>query len=94
MPENNGQLAAIVERIEKLEAEKKDIGDLIKEVYAGAKAEGFDTKILKKVIAARKKTAEEREQEAQMLEMYLDALGMLADTPLGQAAVQRAREDF
>lgn len=95
MPKNNGQLAALIERIEKLEIEKKAISDDIKEVYAEAKAEGFDTKIMKKVIAARKKTAEEREEEAQLLATYLAALGDLADTPLGQAAVNRAMaEEF
>ena len=89
MPKNNGQLAALIERIEKLELDKKAIADDIKEIYAEAKAEGFDTKTMKRVIAARKKTAEEREEEAQLLETYLAALGDLADTPLGQAAVDR-----
>ena len=89
MPNNNGQLAALIDRIEKLEIEKKAIADDIKEVFAEAKAEGFDTKIMKKVIALRKKTAEEREEEAQLLQTYLAALGDLADTPLGQAAIER-----
>ena len=87
MPNNNGQLAALIDRIEKLEIEKKAIADDIKEVFAEAKAEGFDTKIMKKIISMRKKTAEEREEEAQLIATYMAALGQLADTPLGQAAI-------
>ena len=87
MPQNNGQLAALIDRIEKLEIEKKAIADDIKEVFAEAKAEGFDTKIMKKIISMRKKTAEEREEEAQLIATYMAALGQLADTPLGQAAI-------
>ena len=89
MTQNNGQLASLIEKIEHLEAEKKEIADLIKGVFAEAKSEGFDTKIMKKVIAARRKTQEERDEEAALLEIYLTALGDLANTPLGQAAVQR-----
>jgi uncharacterized protein (UPF0335 family) len=85
----NGQLKAIVERIERLEAEKATIAGEIKEVYAEAKANGFDTKILRKVIAMRKKEAAAREEEQAMLDVYLAALGMLSDTPLGKAAIER-----
>ena len=56
----HGQLKSIVERIERLEEEKKTIAGDIKEVYAEAKANGFDTKILRKVISLRKKYAAER----------------------------------
>ena len=83
------ELKAVIERIEDLEVRKQLIADDIKEVYAEAKASGFDTKILRKVIAARKKSAEERAEEAAILETYLAALGDLADTPLGRAAVER-----
>jgi uncharacterized protein (UPF0335 family) len=72
-----GQLKGIVERIERLEEEKKAIAGDIKEVYAEAKANGFDTKILRKVIAIRKKDRHEREEEEAMLDVYLSALGML-----------------
>ena len=71
-----GQLRAIVERIERLEEEKKEVADQIKEVYAEAKAHGFDTKILRKVVSLRKKDAEERQTEEAVLEAYLRALGM------------------
>lgn len=85
----HGQLKSIVERIERLEEEKKVIAGDIKEVYVEAKANGFDTKILRKVISLRKKEAAEREEEQSMLEVYLEALGMLSDTPLGHAALER-----
>jgi len=71
-----GQLKALVERIETLEAEKAEIADQIKEVYAEAKAHGYDTKILRKVVSLRKKPAEERQEEDALLETYLSALGM------------------
>ena len=71
-----GQLRAIVERIERLEEEKKTIAADIKEVYAEAKGNGFDTRILRKVISIRKKDADERQEEEAMLDVYLAALGM------------------
>jgi uncharacterized protein (UPF0335 family) len=71
-----GQLKSLVERIERLEEDKKAIAGDIKEVYAEAKANGIDTKILRKVIAIRKKDRHEREEEAAMLGLYLNALGM------------------
>jgi uncharacterized protein (UPF0335 family) len=74
-----GQLKAIVERIERLEEEKKTIAGDIKEVYAEAKGHGFDTKIIRKVISLRKKDAAERQEEEQVLELYLQALGMMPE---------------
>jgi uncharacterized protein (UPF0335 family) len=71
-----GQLRALVERIERLEEEKKTIAGDIKEVYAEAKGNGFDTKILRKVISLRKKDQAERQEEEAMLDVYLAALGM------------------
>ena len=71
-----GQLRSLVERIERLEEEKKTIAADIKEVYAEAKGHGFDTKILRKVISLRKKEATEREEEQSMLDLYMEALGM------------------
>jgi uncharacterized protein (UPF0335 family) len=92
MTNTNNQLQSIVERIEKLEAEKADIADLIKDVYVEAKANGFDAKILRKVVALRKKNADERKTEEELLAVYMNALGMLADTPLGKAAISREFE--
>ena len=70
------QLKSIVERVERLEEEKKEVAEQIKEVYAEAKANGFDTKTLRKVVALRKKSNADREEEEAMLDLYLHALGM------------------
>jgi uncharacterized protein (UPF0335 family) len=70
------QLRAFVERIERLEEEKKTIADDIKDVYGEAKGMGFDTKILKRVIALRKKDDLQRTEEELILDTYLAALGM------------------
>lgn len=69
-------LLNFIERIERLEEEKKTIADDIKDVYGEAKAMGFDTKIMKKIISLRKKDREERIQEDEILNTYLAALGM------------------
>lgn len=71
------KLRAFIERIERLEEEKKVIGDDIKDVYAEAKATGFDVKILRQVISLRKKQPHEREEEASILDLYMHALGMV-----------------
>lgn len=86
----NNQLIAIVERIEKLEEEKAAISSDIKDVYAEAKSGGFDPKILKQVVALRRKDSAKIAEEKAILAVYMDALGMLADTPLGQAAIKSA----
>jgi uncharacterized protein (UPF0335 family) len=75
-----GQLKSLVERVERLEEEKRTISTDIGEVYKEAKANGFDTKILRKLIALRKKDRNEREEEQAMLELYMSALGMLPET--------------
>ena len=84
----NNQLQTIVQRIEKLEEEKAAIASDIKDVFSEAKSNGFDTKVLKKVLALRKQDAAERMTEQAILATYMEALGMLADTPLGQAAMK------
>jgi uncharacterized protein (UPF0335 family) len=71
-----GQLKAFIERIERLEEEKRTIADDIKDVYAEAKGNGFDGKILRKIVSLRKKDANERREEEELLETYLRALGM------------------
>lgn len=72
----NGQLKAIVERIEKLEEEKQAIADDIKDVYGEAKSNGLDAKIIRKVVSIRKQDAQKRAYEQEMLSVYLSALGM------------------
>jgi uncharacterized protein (UPF0335 family) len=69
-------LKSFVERIERLEEEKASISGDVKEVYAEAKSQGFDTKILRKVVAIRKRDAAERREEEEILDLYLQALGM------------------
>lgn len=75
------QLRAFVERIERLEEEKATIATDIKDVFGEAKCMGFDTKILKKVIALRKKDDQERMEEDLILDTYLHALGMIEHAP-------------
>ena len=83
-------LKAVVERIERLEEEKKTIADDIRDVYAEAKANGFDVKALRAVIRLRRQDAQKRAEQQAVLDTYMHALGMLADTPLGKAAIERA----
>ena len=71
-------LKSFVERIERLEEEKASIAGDVKEVYAEAKAQGFDTKVLRKVVAWRKRDAAERREEEEIMDLYLQALGMSA----------------
>jgi uncharacterized protein (UPF0335 family) len=70
----NAQLKSIIERIERLEEERKDTGELIKDVYDEAKGLGFDTKILRKVIRLRKEDAAERERIEAEIDTYMNAL--------------------
>jgi len=71
-----GQLRAFIERVERLEEEKKTIADDIKEVYAEMKANGFDTKAVRTVVRLRKKDQAERQEEEAMVDLYKNALGM------------------
>lgn len=80
------QLRTIIERIERLEEEKKTISDDIKDVYLEARANGFDTKALRKVVSLRKQDQNERMEQEAILEAYLIALGALpADEERGHA---------
>jgi uncharacterized protein (UPF0335 family) len=71
------QLKAIIERIERLEEEKKTISDDIRDVYAEAKGNGFDVKALRTIVRLRKQDANERREQETILETYMHALGML-----------------
>jgi uncharacterized protein (UPF0335 family) len=71
------QLKAIIERIERLEEEKKAIGDDIKDVFAEAKGNGYDVKALRTIIRMRKQDADERAEAEAILDTYLQALGMI-----------------
>ena len=70
-------LKAFVERIERLEEEKKTIADDIRDVYAEAKGNGFDVKALRTIVRLRKQDADERREQETILETYMNALGML-----------------
>ena len=70
-------LKAFVERIERLEEEKKTIADDIRDVYAEAKGTGFDVKALRTIVRLRKQDADERREQETILETYMHALGML-----------------
>ena len=70
-------LKAFVERVERLEEEKKTIADDIRDVYAEANGNGFDVKALRQVVRLRKQDVDERKEQEAILETYLQALGML-----------------
>lgn len=70
-------LRQFVERIERLEEEKKALGADIKDVYSQAKSQGFDTKIMRKIISLRRMEDQEREETEQLLDLYKAALGMV-----------------
>lgn len=71
------QLRAIVERIERLEEEKKSICDDIKDVYLESKSNGFDVPALKAIVRARREDQEKRKEREALVEVYRDALGMV-----------------
>ena len=71
------QLKSIIERIERLEEEKKTISDDIRDVYAESKGNGFDVKALRTIVRLRKLDTDERKEQEAVLETYMHALGML-----------------
>jgi uncharacterized protein (UPF0335 family) len=73
---DGGHLRAFIERIEKLEEEKRAIADDIKDVYAEAKGTGFDAKVIRKVVSLRRQDKQKRQEEEEILGLYLAALGM------------------
>ncbi|HXC12300.1 MAG TPA: DUF2312 domain-containing protein [Stellaceae bacterium] len=91
MPDVGGiageRLKSFIERIERLEEEKRALAEDIKEVYAEAKGTGFDTKIMRQLIRIRKRDQDELDEEETLLDVYKRALGMLPDAaPQAQAA--------
>ncbi len=73
---HGAQLRSIVERIERLEEEKREVAEQVKDVYAEAKGNGFDVPTLRKVVADRRKSEDERSEAEAMLDLYRQALGM------------------
>lgn len=76
-----GQIMSIINRVERLEEEKAALAGDIKEVYAEAKSNGYDVKILRQIVSIRKKDAAERQEQEAILDLYLHAIGMVSDTP-------------
>jgi len=72
-----GQLKSIIERIERLELDKASVMEDLKSVYAEAKGNGFDTKVLRKVVRLRKQDTAKRQEEEALLDLYLSAIGGL-----------------
>jgi uncharacterized protein (UPF0335 family) len=72
---DGGHLKSFIERIERLEEEKKAIADDIKDVYAEAKGNGYDVKIMRKIISLRRQDENKRREEEEILDLYLSALG-------------------
>lgn len=70
------ELRQIVERVETLESEKRDVMDQQKDVYNDAKGRGYDVKVLKKIVAMRKRNRDDIDNENAVTELYMDALGM------------------
>lgn len=76
------QLKALVERIEQLEKEKKELAKEVRDLFAEAKGAGFEVKVLRRVLALRKLSSPERSTELALVEVYCRALGMQLDLPL------------
>lgn len=85
-------LKSFVERIERLEEEQKELANDKREVYAEAKLTGFDVKAIRTIVQLRKRNPDDLRQEEAVLQTYMIALGMLADTPLGQAAIKAVKK--
>lgn len=83
------QLRSFVERIERLTEEKAALQSDIKDIFAEAKSNGFDVKVIRLLIAERKLDEADREERDSLLELYRRALGALDGTPLGDAALAR-----
>lgn len=83
------KLGNIVERIERLEEQKADIAGDIRDIYKEAKDAGYDAKALRAVIKIRADDADKRAALQETIDIYMNALGELADTPLGKAAIRK-----
>jgi uncharacterized protein (UPF0335 family) len=92
MPDVGGiagdRLKSFIERIERLEEEKRVLAEDIKEVYAEAKGTGFDTKIMRQIIRLRKRDKDDLDEEETLLDVYKRAIGMLPDAAPQAAAAE------
>lgn len=87
------QLRQFVEQLENLEEQKKALSDDVRDKFLEAKAVGFDVKAIKQILRMRKKSRDQRQEEESILQVYLHAMNMLDDTPLGEWAKERETED-
>lgn len=90
------KLKSFVERIDRLEIDKAEIAEDIRSVYAEVKAAGFNPRAVRVIVRRQRESAEQRAARVaheETLDQYLQALGMLGDLPLGQAAIERRRAD-
>lgn len=83
---SNDQLRLFIERIERMEEEKKGVGDDIRDTYNEAKSQGYDPKIVKKLVKLRKMAPLDRAEMEAVLSVYCDAVGLQLDLPLALAA--------
>ncbi len=92
MPDVGGvagaQLKSLIERIERLEEEKRALGEDIKEVYAEAKGTGFEPKIMRQIIKIRKMDRDEHDEQESLLDVYKRALGMLPESSVETRAAE------
>ena len=92
MPDVGGvagaQLKSLIERIERLEEEKRALGEDIKEVYAEAKGTGFEPKIMRQIIKIRKMDQDEQDEQESLLDVYKRALGMLPESNVETRAAE------
>lgn len=84
------RLRSFIERVERLEEEKRGLAEDIKEVFSEAKGAGFDTKIMRQIIKDRRMDADDLREQESLINIYKRALGMFSSTPLGEAAMERA----
>ncbi len=86
MTDNVGaeRLASFIERLERLDEEKRVIAEDMKDVLTEAKSAGYNPAILRSILKMRREDAQKRREREEILDVYLSALGQLADTPLGQ----------
>ena len=92
MPDVGGiageRLRSFIERIERLEEEKRTLAEDIKEVFAEAKGNGFDTKIMRQIIKIRRMDKDDLDEQETLLDIYMRALGMLPDAAPEAAAAE------
>ena len=86
---DGGHMRSLIERIERVEQTIREEQEARKEIYSEAKSAGFDPKVMREVVRIRKQDRDKRAEFEGMLDVYKSALGILADTPLGIAAVAR-----